>query len=357
MNTQNQSPTLRRQLFRSHLLVMVVAVATIVVGAIAIGTVVYLADGFGARVGPGGRNDQEGPWPLFGLLMVVGAAVGAASWVASRVSARLVGPLVDVSAATDRLASGDYSTSLAAPDAALEIRQLVDEVNRLGSALDETERRRLHLIGEIAHELRTPLSTIEGSMEALMDGVVEPDDETFARVGREAARLRRLAGDLSSLSATAEPSLDRRTVQLDELLADVVAKLEPQADVKDLSMRLTAAPMSVSIDPDRVTQVLTNVIGNAIQYTDAGSVIIALEAVDGSAVVTVTDTGRGLAADQLDLVFERFHRVDEHHNDGTGVGLAVAKAWTLAHGGSVRAESEGLGLGSAFEIRLPMMVS
>ncbi len=359
MTPPNGAPeSLRRQLFRSHLQVMVVAVGVIVVGAIAIGTVVYLIGWYGWDGGRGDRYDDRGPGPLLGLVAVVVAAVGAASFVAARVSARIAAPLEAVRSATDRLASGDYDVDVATPDAAMEIRQLAAEVNRLGVALDETERRRLHLIGEVAHELRTPLSTIEGSMEGLMDGVIAPDDETFSRIGRDAARLRRLADDLSALSATAEPRLDVRAVQLDSLVEEIVDRLRPQAEVKGLELQVEAEPAPGFLDPDRIAQVLTNVVGNAIQYTDEGFVRVRLT-VDragepNGALIEVSDSGRGLEASQLDLVFERFHRVDEHHNDGTGVGLAVARSWTAAHGGRISASSAGLGHGSTFRIELPL---
>ena len=359
MTPPNGAPeSLRRQLFRSHLQVMVVAVGVIVVGAIAIGTIVYVVGWYAWDGGRGSRYDERGPGPLFGLIAVVGAAMGAASFVAARVSARIAAPLEDVRSAADRLASGDYDVDVSAPDAAMEIRELAAEVNRLGVALDETERRRLHLIGEVAHELRTPLSTIEGSMEGLMDGVIAPNDETFARIGRDAARLRRLADDLSALSATAEPRLDVRAVQLDVLTAEIVDRLRPQAEVKGLDLVVETEPAPGFLDPDRVAQVLTNVVGNAIQYTDNGFVRVRLT-VDRDqrpeqAVLEVSDSGRGLEPDQLEPVFERFHRVDEHHNDGTGVGLAVARSWTSAHGGRISASSPGLGQGSTFRVELPL---
>ena len=258
-----------------------------------------------------------------------------------------------IGAATRELAIGRYDVRAPGADTA-ELDALANDVNALAAQLRSTEECRLRLIGDVAHELRNPLSTIEGTMEALLDQVIPADPETFARVGREAARLRRLADDLSSLSSAAEVDCtDHQAVDIAELAEQVVAQLRPQAEAKGLRLEVAVErPVVVEGDRDRLVQVLMNVIGNAIQYTADGSVDV-LVASGLSTTVEVIDTGIGLAPEDQTRVFERFHRVDSHFADGTGVGLAISRLLVEAHGGSIDASSDGEGLGSTFRIVLP----
>ena len=347
------SRTLRRQLFRSHLQVMFVAVGVIAAMSI-VGWVLYETVVGDVRGRRGPDSDSEGWGPLFSLAMI-GAAVGAATIVGWRVARRLATPLESIGSTTRQMAQGNYDGSVQ-PTGIEELDQLGADVQSLADALAETEPRRLRLIGDIAHELRTPLSTIEGSMEALMDGVVPADDETFAGIAREAARLRRLANDLSDLSSSAEQDLlaDAGPVDMAELAQGVGDLLSVQADAKGLVLRVAAdVPAMVTGNPDRLAQVLTNIVGNAIQYTESGRVDVAATATADRVIVTVTDTGRGLSRDDLAKVFDRFYRTDEHYADGTGVGLTIAQQIVWAHGGTLSAESPGPGRGTTFTLALP----
>lgn len=190
-----------------------------------------------------------------------------------------------------------------------------------------------------------------------MDGVVPADDETFAGIAREAARLRRLAGDLSALSSSAEqdPLAEGGPVDVGQLVTSVVELLRVQAEAKDVGLAADTGegPAVVVGDPDRLTQVLTNIIGNAIQYTDEGAVDVRVRVEEPNVVVEVDDSGRGLSDDDQRRVFERFYRVDEHFADGTGVGLTIAQQIVWAHRGSLTAHSDGEGTGTTFTITLP----
>ncbi len=342
--------TLRRRLFGSHLLVMLVALGVLVAGAV-------LVVGFLGAVGEG-RALDKGPrsdgGPL-GLLVVVVAAMIASGIVSWRMTRRLAEPLEAISLATKELAAGRYDARVPESDT-VELSAVASDVNQLADELRTTEERRLRLIGDVAHELRNPLSTIEGTMEALVDGVVDADETTFLRVGREAARLRRLADDLSSLSSAGEFGVDeKRVVDVAALSRRAVAQLAPQAEAKGLSLSVDAnSSADVLGDADRLTQVMVNVIGNAIQYTENGLVEVKLS-VGSQVVIEVMDTGRGLEAADQTLIFERFHRVDEQFSDGTGVGLAISKLLIEAHGGNISATSPGLGQGSTVRIELPKL--
>lgn len=346
---RSRPKSLRRRLFGSHLVVMVVA---LVVFALVVG--VLGAIGGWRWLGFGRRGDSGGPVVFWLGIAAAAAASGLVSW---RMTRRIADPLDDVGAATRELAAGRYDVRVPHADTA-ELDALANDVNQLAHELETTEERRLRLIGDVAHELRNPLSTIEGTMEALLDGVMPADDDTYARIGREAARLRRLADDLSSLSAAGEFVVaGEDEVDLAAIAADVVAQLEPQAAAKGLSLSLGGASnRPVRGDGDRLVQVLTNVIGNAVQYTDAGGVSVRLSAEGDDAVVDVVDTGRGLAAADQTRIFDRFHRVDEHFADGTGVGLAIAKLIVEAHGGRISAASAGLGHGTTVRIAIPTSI-
>ena len=346
----NTKKTLRRQLFGSHLLVMAVALAVL---AIVVASW-NLIGGDGSFGSSGSRNDSGPGGPLVGLAV----AATSAALVSWRLARKLAEPLEAVGAATRELAAGRYGISVPGSEV-VELNALATDVGRLARELEMTEQRRLRLIGDVAHELRNPLTTIEGTMEALLDGVMPAEDETFERIARESARLRRLADDLSSLSAAGELGvLDREVVDLGLLASNVVSQLEPQASAKGLDLSIeTAATVHTRGDHDRLTQVLMNVVGNAVQYTDSGRIAVRVtsSADAGSPpllIIEIEDTGRGLAADDLERVFERFHRVDDQFTDGTGVGLAIAQLIVEAHGGRISARSSGLGTGSTFRIEL-----
>ena len=304
------------------------------------------------------RSPRDGDFRWFAAWWLGFIAVSwAGRIVARRYARRIIGPLKDMGSAARTLAAGNYTVRVPKPFET-ELANLAGDINSLAEELEQTEHQRLQLIGDVAHELRTPLQTIEGSMEALMDGVIEPSDEVFAAIAEEAARLKRLAFDLSNLSKSEEGSyrLDRRLLDLRAEVQDVIEMLEHQFEAKEVALSLRAGVrVEVSADPDRLAQILTNVIGNALAYTDtAGSVTIDVAEIDGRAVVTVDDTGRGIAPDDIDHLFKRFFRVDDRSSTGTGVGLTIARTLARAHGGDITVSSPGLGKGSRFTVDLPL---
>lgn len=279
------------------------------------------------------------------------AVTGFATW-------RILSPLQAVSRSTRRLAEGAYDQRID-PPAEPELAALANDVNALAATLESTEQRRVRLISEVAHELRTPLSTIEGYLEGLLDGVFQPTEEIYAASGREVRRLKRLADDLSELSRAEEGTqpLALETVDLVSLANLVAGNLETQAHAKDIELTVAAQSQSIPVyvDRDRITQVLTNIVGNALTYTDPGGrVVVTVRTQDRSAIVEVVDTGRGLTPDQLSVVFERFYRADHTGPGGSGIGLTIAQAITRRHGGDITATSPGPGKGSTFTLTLPL---
>ncbi len=293
------------------------------------------------------------------LPIAILVSVTLSAFVAAFVARRILAPIDAVRRATARLADGHYDERLEEPDE-LELADLAADVNRLAAALESTEHRRRELISEVAHEMRTPLTTIDGYLEGILDGVFEPTEEVFTSIAEESARLGRLATDLASLSVTDERALELHLerVELGEVVAAVVERLRPQFDAKNVGLELAApgAPAFVEIDRQRIVQVLTNLIGNALTYTEAGGqVTVTTTAGPAVASVVVVDTGIGLTPDGLRRVFERFYRAPgvSRPPGGSGIGLTIALALARVHGGDIHASSPGVGGGSTFTLTLP----
>ncbi len=295
----------------------------------------------------------------------------AVSWF---VTLQVVTPVREMMNATRHIAAGHYDERVSIPrkpDEADELAQLAISFNRMAEQLDQTEARRRRLIGDISHELRTPLTTISGSMEGLIDGVLPPTPETFQEILREARRLERLVADLQELSrveAGAYP-LKLAPVALAPLMESIARRLRPQFDEKGVALEVTLPPdlPPALADPDRLAQVLINLIGNALQYTPAGGAVSVQGttvsehapglSADAFLLITVRDTGIGIPAEHLPHVFDRFYRVDKSRSragGGSGIGLTIAKHIVEAHGGRIWAESAGRGKGSSFAFTLPV---
>jgi histidine kinase len=291
------------------------------------------------------------------LLIGVGVAIIGAGLMAAFVGRRLLRPLEEVREATRKMAGGDYRQRVPLP-AEAELAALATDVNTLGEALDQTERRRVQLIGEVAHELRTPLTTIEGYMEGLIDGVLPSSEETFAAIAEEASRLKRLADDLSALSQAEEGAhaLDLREADLTELATQAAERLRPQFEHKGVTLKLPEGPsLPVRVDPDRISQVFTNILGNALTHTPSGGVVSIEAGAEGDMVrVDIIDSGRGIPAEDLPRIFERFYRGrGEQSSPGRGIGLTIARGIARAHGGDITATSPGPERGSTFRVTLP----
>lgn len=265
---------------------------------------------------------------------------------------RLLRPLNRVGVAVGELARGNYTHQVPVPRET-ELATLVTHVNALGADLAATEARRVRLLGEVAHEMRTPLTVIDGYVEGMIDGVIPPAPEQLGQVSAEVRRLRRLSDDLSALSRAEEGrlALVLGPVDLDAVAAGVVDRLRSQAEDAGLTLASAPGAGTVTADPDRTVQVLTNLVGNAIRATPPGGRITLTGTRAGAtAAVRVTDTGVGLAASDLERVFERFYRVAGagSPSTGSGIGLTIARAYMRAQGGDLTAESDGPGRGATF---------
>lgn len=297
------------------------------------------------------------------LLLASFGALAAAVVVSLFVSRRIVEPLQDLTAVSRRLAQGYYRdrTFIHSDD---ELAELSQSINHLAEALDRTEQRRLALIADVAHELRTPLTTIEGYMEGLLDGVIAPDEQTFTLIRHEAARLRRLTEELGLLSRAeaGELHVQPRVFNVCQLLQELIARFQPQFAACEVDLRLLSPVPCLDLyaDPDRLMQVMVNLLSNALRYTPAGGAVeVSLTPLGEYVRISVRDTGIGIEAEHLPLIFERFYRVDKsrtRNSGGTGIGLTIARHLVYASGGEIWAESEGIGKGSTFHLTLPTAV-
>jgi histidine kinase len=294
------------------------------------------------------------------LILALLAAGAVAVPVSLLFSRGVVAPVHAMTAASQRISDGHYGERVrgGGPD---ELGQLAGSFNRMAEKLGQVEAMRRQLIGDVSHELRTPLTAIQGSMEGLLDGVLPAAPETYRQIHQEAARLARLVDDLQELSrveAGAYP-LDLRPVELSPLVRTALKRLADQAGKKGIELRseLPANLPPVRADPDRITQVLTNLVANAVQYTPEGGAVTVEVSQRGQEVqVSVTDTGIGIPAEHLPHLFTRFYRVDKSRSrqsgGGSGIGLTIARHLVEAHGGTIRAESAGEGKGSTFTFTL-----
>lgn len=357
---------LRERLLLSHL--VVVAVGTITV-FLAVGLVAPGA--FDAAMGHSmGEGSSEMMTNLIrsafqtavqtALVVAVVVAGLAALVISVALSARLSGPIARLAAASRRIADGRYAERVPVTSAD-EIGELAVSFNRMADSLESTERRRLQLVGDVAHELRTPLATLDGYLEGLEDGVIKPTEPTWKLLRGETARLTHLVSDLQELwrAEARQLPLSLASVDVAVELGAVRERFAAAAVEHGIELRLEipAGVLPARADRERLAQVLDNFVSNAIRYSPEGASVSLVATSDRDEVVIgVTDHGPGLTEEQRERVFERFYRIDPSRSralGGSGIGLAISRALTEAMGGRVWAESQGPDRGSTFRAALP----
>jgi signal transduction histidine kinase len=317
----------------------------------------YLA----GRNPPGVANEQESFVSsinrslLFGVI-IAGAAAVLASILLSR---RILGPVEDLTEAAREMGKGDLSRRVAVRSSD-EIGELALAFNGMADSLARVEQLRRNMIGDIAHELRSPLTNIRCQLETLQDGLAATSPEIITSIHEEAMLLNRLIEDLQdlALAEAGQLRLQRVAVDLRSVIDQAVNALRHRATLKRVSLSVDVpfdlAP--VPADPERLGQVLRNLIENAITHTPAeGRIEIRAHLLGGEVEVLVSDTGSGIAPEHLPFVFERFYRVDDSRSrstGGAGLGLAIAKQLVEAQGGRIKATSDP-GKGSCFSVVFP----
>jgi signal transduction histidine kinase len=245
--------------------------------------------------------------------------------------------------AAQRIARGDYDARLPA-EGSTELASLADAFNEMAAALAEHERSQREFIANAAHELRTPLANLQGYLEALRDGVIAPDRQVFESLSEEVDRLVRLARSLDELTRTGAPAPGRaQTVDVDDAIRSAVELSRPAAHAKRIEIAVEADKAEVRANPDRIAQILSNLLHNAVDFTPAGGTITVRSQVSADVVtVSVVNTGDGIPEGDLERVFERFYRVEKSRDrraGGAGIGLAIVRELVQSAGGRVGAQS------------------
>ena len=243
-----------------------------------------------------------------------------------------------------------------------ELARLAEAFNDMAASLEHAEQIRRQLLADVAHELRTPLATVESYVEALADGVLAADAENWGAIRSETARLNRLVNDLQRVSRAEAHQLDLHPGPTDPggLVQDALKAARPAFGSKGVALERdiqTNLP-TVEVDRERIAEVLGNLLTNALRHTPTGGTVQASVCQRADRIeMAVADNGEGIAAEHLDRVFERFYRIDPARaraTGGTGIGLAIVRAIVQAHGGTVEASSEGAGRGATFTVWLPI---
>lgn len=357
---------LRGRLFLSHIIVMVMGVATLLMfgrlytsrlfmeylqtmefrGFLLYAMRSSLLQGF------------ESAWSRGAFWSVIfgGGTAAALSYILSK---RIMQPLLQMQRITAKFAAGEMTARMPTSDIP-ELSRFADSFNRMAFALEDVEQRRRDLVSDLTHELRTPLTIVEGYLEGLTDGSIEATPVIYQRLSGETQRLKRLVNDLQELSKAEAGYLpiDAKKFDLRSLLQKLVDRFSDQLIDSEKSLKLEIAadlPRAYG-DPERTEQILINLIGNALHYTEVGSVVIESEVIQGMLWVSVRDTGIGISEEDLPHVFDRFWRSDRSRNrksGGTGIGLAISKRLVEMQQGKIHVESV-VNQGSTFSFSIPI---
>lgn len=287
-------------------------------------------------------------------------AIIAGIFLISLLSRRILAPVQSLTSAARQLGQGDLAQRVGA-SAPGEIGQLARTFNTMAENLEKAEVQRRSLVADVAHELRSPLSNVQGYLEAVKDGVLPPDEQTIDILYQQVRHVVQLVEDLRllALADAGVMRLDLQLASIDELLSQTAEAFSPAAEGKGvtLQVQLPEGLPLVSMDRTRIAQVLSNLLDNAIFHTPQGGVVT-ISALEVNSVirVTVVDTGSGISPTDLELLFERFYRTDPSRarsTGGSGLGLTIAKQLVEAHGGIIGVEST-VNEGSRFFFELPL---
>ena len=291
---------------------------------------------------------------LLGAVLAIVFGVLVSRWLSA--------PLIRLVHGTQAIARRDLSFRVS-EQGSTEMREVSDSFNRMAAALEDAETLRRSMLNDIAHELRTPLTVLEGNLRAILDDVYPLDKAEIARLYDQTRHLHQLVDDLRLL-AQAEARqlpLQRRPSDLIVQLEETAELFAPLAEEKSVALE-TSLPRTTAfaaVDRMRFAQTLQNLLTNALQHTPAGGVItLSLQTEEETAAISVADSGEGIASEDISRVFDRFYRVDKNRtrdSGGVGLGLAIAQALVEAHDGEIAVASAGVGQGSTFTIRLPLV--
>jgi len=360
------SRSLTAKLLASQLLVVFAGAGTLLVIALSLGPGIFrrhVRDALG-YVPPDVARHLDMAFSdatLLSLGVAVGAAVATALLLSWLVSLRVVRPVRALADAAQHITRGAHDARV--PERGTdELAQLAGAFNQMAASLAQAEDTRRQLLADVAHELRTPLATVEGYLEAIADGVLPADSDNWNAIRAETRRLNRLVDDLQKVSRAQahQLDLDPTPTQPPPLLQAAVRAAAPSYATQSVTLTASADPRlpDLDVDRERIAEVLANLLANALRHTPRHGSVRACARRNGDSVdLAIADTGEGIAAEHLDRLFERFYRVDparSRASGGTGIGLAIVRAIVEAHGGTVTAHSHGIGHGTTVTVRLPV---
>lgn len=292
-----------------------------------------------------------------GLLMSLLAA-GIVSWFLVR---RIAGPIEQLAKATHDVAAGLYEVDIPSNAFSIELDDLAKSFEGMAQRLATAGATRTQMLADLAHEVRTPLATLQAYIDGLEDGVIDGDAPTWKTMRHQIERLRRLADDIRAVTQAEEQHFDLVPMDGCDAVHAAVQAAVPRFQAKGVALEIQVCtePCRINGDALRLQHVLANLLDNALRHTPSGgTVAVQGREIDDRFVITVADTGSGIPRNQLDSIFERLHRVDASRVDGddrgSGLGLTIARAIVQAHGGTITAHSDGLGTGSSFRVSVPL---
>ncbi len=271
---------------------------------------------------------------------------------------QLSNPISRVINTAQMISKGYFGDRSSETSSIKEINQLVTTVNNMADTLEKQELLRKRLTADVAHELRTPLATLQSHMEAMIDGIWQPDSKRLKSCHEEILRIGRMVGDLEKLAKYESENiiLNKQVFDLTELTKSILLNFEKDYMTKNITVRIDAAKAEIEADKDKISQVLINLIANALKFTPKdGSVFIKVTEASNSVSFEIRDTGVGIGQEDLPHIFERFYRADKSRSritGGSGIGLTIAKTIVDSHKGSISVDSKP-GEGTAFNVTIP----
>lgn len=357
---------MQRRLMLAQALVLIAAGVTTWVVALMVGPPLFRDHLHQAGV-PHNSNEQYHAEQAFqhatALSIAVATTVAAltAFVVTVYLSRRLQRSVAEVSAAASAVAEGRYDIRVSSAQLGDEFDDLAVAFNRMAERLQAVEATRRQMFGDLAHEIRTPVSVLEAYLEAVEDGVKTLDPPTIAMLREQTGRLVRFAADAASLAQAEEAhtAIAPDWMEVGDLVGTVSAAVADRYAAKSVTLTVrTGGVARLWADRQRLAQILNNLLDNALRHTPAGGSVVLAAAISGTEMVfTVSDDGDGIPAEHLPHLFERFYRADsarDRGRGGSGIGLAIAKALTEAHGGHISVVSRGPGRGATFTVTVPI---
>jgi two-component system sensor histidine kinase BaeS len=282
------------------------------------------------------------------LALVLGA------FMAKRIST----PISKTVSAAQHISKGNFKERIIEKSSTKEINQLISTINNLADTLEKQEALRKRMAADVAHELRTPLANLQSSLEAMIDGIWKPTSERLRSSHEEIIRITKMVGDMEKLARieAENVTLNKSRFDVSELIRHIVNNFETGFKNKDIKLNFSEERDIIEADKDKISQVVTNLLSNALKYTHEGGIVeIQVKGSDDLTEITVQDNGKGIAAEDLPYIFERFYRADKSRNrltGGLGLGLTITKAIVESHKGTITVSSE-LNKGTKFIVTIP----